>query len=118
MAAPLPDPIIYPADALRVTPDVLPDLRRAVDDTLAQLSPHLERMMDEALLPEPWLGDPVSQASFEIYNNHVMGADDGPFHALLTYEQELLNISQRLADIQRNYDEAEAANTDLVRRMA
>jgi hypothetical protein len=53
-----------------------------------------------------------------VYNEHVMAAPDGPFHALLSYEQQLRAISERLAQIQRNYDEAEAANTDLVGRMA
>ncbi len=118
MAPPLPDPVIYNAAVLRVTPDVLPDLRRAVDDTLDQLSPHLDRMVDGALLPEPWLGDPVSRESYRVYNQNVMKKPDGPFHALRIYEQQLRVISERLAEIQRNYDEAEAANSDLVRRMA
>ncbi len=62
--------------------------------------------------------DPVSAESHRVYNDNVMGAKDGPFHALLTYEQQLRMISQRLAEIQRNYEKAEAANSELVRRMA
>ncbi len=117
MASPL-DPVIYPAAVLQVTPDVLPDLRRAVDDTLQKLTPHLDRMRREALLDQPWLGDPVSEASWRVYNERVVSAPDGPFHALLAYEQQLRAISERLAAIQRNYDEAEAVNADLVGRMA
>lgn len=118
MAPPLPDAVVYPATVLRVTPDVLPELRRAVDTTLDELTPHLKLMQKDAFLPEPWLGDPVSAESYRVYNEHVMAAPDGPFHALLSYEQQLRAISERLAQIQRNYDEAEAANTDLVGRMA
>jgi hypothetical protein len=110
--------VVYPAAVLRVTPDVLPQLRRAVDDTIRDLSPHLDRMTHEGFLPEPWLKDPVSAESHRVYNDNVMGARDGPFHALLAYEQQLRMISQRLAEIQRNYEEAEAANSELVRRMA
>ena len=118
MAPSLPDPVVYPAAVLRVTPDVLPELRKAVDSTLDELTPHLKRMADEAFLPEPWLGDPVSDESWRVYNERVMGAQDGPFHALLAYQQPLRTISQQLAQIQRNYDEAEAANAHLVGRTA
>ncbi len=111
-------PTVYPAAVLRVTPDALPELRRAIDSTLDELTPHLQFMHREAILPEPWLGDPVSHESCRVYNEHVMNAPDGPFHALLAYRQQLVAISERLAEIQRNYDEAEAANSDLVRRMA
>jgi hypothetical protein len=115
---PTPAPVVYSATTLRVTADVLPGLRRAVDDTIKELSPHLQRMQDGAVLDAPWLDDPVSTESYRVYNDNVMRAKDGPFHALLSYEQQLRTISQRLAEIQRNYDEAEAANSDLVRRMA
>ncbi len=118
MIPPPSGPTVYAAAVLRVTPDVLPELRRAVDTTLDELTPHLKLMQHGAYLPEPWLGDPVSAESYQVYNDNVMGAKDGPFHALLAYEEQLRMISQRLAEIQRNYDEAEAANTDLVRRMA
>ena len=118
MVSLLPNPVVYPAVVLRVTPDVLPELRKVVDRTLQELSPHLELMQKEAFLPQPWLGDPISHESYRVYNEHVMGAPDGPFHALLAYERQLVAISERLAQIQRNYDEAEAANGDLVRRMA
>lgn len=46
-----------------------------------------------------------------------MTARDSPFHSLLLYGQQLRAISERLAQIQHNYDETEAANTDLVGRM-
>lgn len=115
--APLPDPVIYPAAVLRVSPDVLPELRRAVDNALAELSPHLQLMQTEAYLYEPWLKDPISKKSWHIYNANVMTAHDGPFRSLLIYEQQLRTISERLAEIQRNYDAAEAANIDLVGRM-
>ncbi len=111
-------PTVYPAAVLRVTPDALPELRRAVDNTLDELTPHLQTMYRAAILPEPWLRDPVSAETHRVYNENVMGAHDGPFHALLMYQRQLVTISERLAEIQRNYDEAEAANSDLVRRMA
>lgn len=55
---PLPGSVVYPAAVLRVTPDVLPELRRTIDNTLNELSPRLRRMAREGFLPEPWLGDP------------------------------------------------------------
>ncbi len=118
MAPQEPAHVVYPAATLRVTADVLPELRRAVDTTLDELSPHLQIMQREGLLPEPWLSDPISAESYRVYNEQVMNAADGPFQALLAYERQLISISERLAEIQRNYDEAEAANSDLVRRMA
>lgn len=116
--APLPpDPVVYPAAVLRVTPDVLPELRRAIDSTLDELSPHLDRMTREGFLEEAWLGDSVSEKSYRVYNDVVMRDPNGPFQSLLTYEEQLRAISQRLAQIQHNYDETEATNTDLVGRM-
>lgn len=115
--APSSDPTVYSAAILRVTPDVVPELRRAIEDTLEELSPHLQRMQDEAVLEEPWLGDSVSEKSYRVYNEVVMRDPNGPFHSLLLYEQQLRAISERLAQIQHNYDAAEAANSDLVARM-
>ncbi len=117
MIPPPSGPTVYAAAVLRVTPDVLPELRRAVDTTLDELTPHLKLMQHGAYLPEPWLGDPVSLKSYQVYNDHVMGARDGPVHAQLAYEEQLRLNSQRLTEIQRNYDEAEAATTDLVQKM-
>ncbi len=79
MIPPPSGPTVYAAAVLRVTPDVLPELRRAVDTTLDELTPHLKLMQHGAYLPEPWLGDPVSLKSYQIYNDHVMGARDGPW---------------------------------------
>ncbi len=118
MSSSQPDTVVYPAAVLRVPPDVVSGLRRAVDETLAELTPHLKRMQDEAFIDRPWLDDPISGESCRVYNENVMASHEGPFNALLLYQEQLRTISQRLAEVQRNYDEAEAANSDLVRRMA
>jgi hypothetical protein len=49
----VPDPTVYPAAVLRVAPQALPDLRAALDTVLAELTPLLQRMRQDAYIPEP-----------------------------------------------------------------
>ena len=101
------EPMLYRAATLRVDPDTLPAIRIAIDATLAELSPHLVRMQEEAHIPEPWLGDSASFETWEFYERHVMGAADGPFHAILAYERQLVAIRDRLAEIEADYARTE-----------
>jgi glutamate synthase domain-containing protein 1 len=104
---------VYPAAVLVVGPEALPRLRRALDDTLVELSPLLERMQREAHIPEPWLGDSASYATWAVYTERVMGAPDGPFRAMVAYERQLVAIRDRLGEIERAYAENEATTGDL-----
>jgi hypothetical protein len=59
-------------------------------------------------MPEPWLGDSASYESWVFYTDHVMGAPDGPFQAMLAYERQLVAIRDRLTEIQAAYDRNES----------
>ena len=102
------DPVVYPSSTLRVDPDTLPALRSAIEATLSELRPHLALMRTEAHMPEPWLGDSASYESWVFYTDHVMGAPDGPFQAMLAYERQLVAIRDRLTEIQAAYDRTES----------
>lgn len=100
--------VLYPSATLRVDPDTLPALRSAIQTTLTELTPHLDRMRDEGHMPEPWLGDSASYETWAFYTDHVMGAPDGPFQAMLAYERQLVVIHTRLTEIQAAYDRNES----------
>ena len=100
--------VVYPSSTLRVDPDTLPALRAAIENTLTELTPHLDRMRDDGHMPEPWLGDSASYESWVFYTDHVMGAPDGPFQAMLAYERQLVAIHARLTEIQAAYDRNES----------
>ncbi|WP_300007879.1 hypothetical protein [Pseudonocardia sp.] len=104
----MPDPTQYPPAVLRLHPDAVPGVRVAIDATLDELSPLLRRMEDEAVMPEPWLGDSASHSVWTAYNEGVMRAPDGAFRAVLAYESQLLTIRDRLVEIERHYARNEA----------
>ena len=107
------EPIFYPPSRLRVDPELLPALRSAIEATLAELGPHLTEMRSGAHMPEPWLGDSASFETWAFYTDHVMGAAEGPFHALLAYERQLVAIRDRLTKIQADYDRTESGTAAL-----
>ncbi|WP_141277827.1 hypothetical protein [Pseudonocardia hydrocarbonoxydans] len=102
------EPVVYPPSTLRVDPETLPALRSAIDVTLAELGPHLTEMRTSGHMPEPWLGDSASFETWAFYTDHVMGAPDGPFQALLAYEAQLVAVRDRLVEIQAEYDRTES----------
>ena len=102
------EPVVYPPATLRVDPDSLPALRSAIEATLAELRPHLMEMRSGDHMPEPWLGDSASFETWAFYTDHVMGAPDGPFQALLAYEAQLVAVRDRLVEIQAAYDGTES----------
>ena len=107
------DAVQYPASTLRVAPGAIPALTRAIDDTVRELRPLLDVMQREANMPEPWLGDSASYATWAVYTERVMGAPDGPFRAMVAYERQLVAIRDRLGEIERAYAENEAATGEL-----
>jgi hypothetical protein len=107
------DPVLYPAAVLRVDPHAVPDLRAALDTVLHELRPLLLRMRSDAWIPEPWMGDSESHRMWSAYNENVMAADDGPFQAMLAYEQQLTAARERLAGIEEAYRRTEGENSDL-----
>lgn len=107
----------YPPTTLRVNAQALPNLRAAYDSALDELRVELGRLGDVGHLAGPWLGDPVSQKTFEFYNRRVMQAPDGPYQALLAYEAELMRVRDQLAAIEADYRRTEDDNTALVGRL-
>ena len=113
----MPDPTVYPAAVLRVTPQALPDIRTALDSVLAELSPQLMRMLYEAWIPEPWMGDSESHRMWTSYITKVMTAEDGPYKAMLAYEAQLSAARDRLAEIEDADRRTEGDNSDLWGRL-
>lgn len=69
---------VFPPAVLRVPPGAIPAVRKALDDTLEELTPHLFAMRRDGYIHEPWLGDPMSEYVRVTYNATVMDAPDGP----------------------------------------
>lgn len=67
-------------------------------------------------MPEAWLRDSASWETWQAYQGNVMGAPDGPFQSMRSYEQQLIAIGSRLDEIERGYAENEAATADLFGR--
>ena len=103
----------YPPTTLRVSPRALPAMRAAYNDALDDLRVQLRKLDDVGHLAGPWLGDPVSQQTFEFYNRRVMEAPDGPYHALLAYEAELVRVRDQLAAMEADYRRTEGENVEL-----
>lgn len=107
----------YPPATLRLSPQALPAMRAAYDRALEELGPELRRLGEVGHMQGPWLGDPVSAQTYEFYNARVMGAPDGPYAALLAYEQELVRVRDRIADMEADYRRTEGDNVELWGRL-
>lgn len=107
----------YPPAVLRVSAQALPSMRAAYDAALVDLRSALGRLDDVGHLPGPWLGDPVSKRTVDFYNERIMTAPDGPYHALLAYEAELVRVRDQLAAMEADYRRTEDENTALVGRL-
>jgi hypothetical protein len=103
----------YPPAVLRVDPSAIPAVREALDQTVRELDQHLPRMALEAYIHEPWLGDPESARVAAFYNDRVMSAPDGPYHALLRYRDELASARDQLAATEAEYRRTEGDNAAL-----
>jgi hypothetical protein len=101
------------AMTLRVDPGELGALRTAFADAAEAIGREVLALRRDGLLGEPWLGDEVSRAVRDFYNQRVMVAADGPYAALVAYEAELSRVRDTLArmvtEYQRAEDEATAA---------
>lgn len=107
----------YPPATLRVGSRALPAMLAAYEAALDDLGPELRRLADVGRFAGPWLGDPVSQKTFEFYNRRVMDAPDGPYQALLAYETELLRVRDQLAAMEADYRRTEGENAELLGRL-
>jgi hypothetical protein len=107
-------PIEAPRVDLYLEPEQIPALRAAIEESLDELTPQLDRLAGVGRIDEPWLGDPASAAVAAEYNLRVMDSPDGPYAALRAYEAELVRILDNLTQMEGNYRRAEAGVADRV----
>jgi hypothetical protein len=98
---------------LRLTPHAIPAMRAAFEKALADLAHQLMFLRRDGVIPEPWLGDPVSASVVNYYNERVMFASDGPYAALRAYEAELLKVRDNLQVMEDHYRRTEGDNAAL-----
>jgi hypothetical protein len=103
----------YPPVKLRLEPHAIPAVRAAVDTALAELVPQLIRLRQDGVIPEPWLGDPMSRKVVDHYQAQVMNGLDGPYAALRAYEAELLKVRDNLQVLEDHYRRTEGDNAAL-----
>jgi hypothetical protein len=96
-------PSLNPPEQLRLELQAIPAVRAAVDDALAELSSQLLRLRHQAIIPEPWLGDPTSASVLAHYQQRVVEAADGPLAAMRAYEAELVRIRDTLQVMEDQY---------------
>ncbi|NMH81720.1 hypothetical protein HF577_32105 [Pseudonocardia xinjiangensis] len=96
---------------------MLPAVRAAFDEALAELTPQLVRLGIDGLIPQPWLGDPVSATVATYYQANVMDAPEGPYAALRAYEAELLKVRDNLQVLEDHYRRTEGENAALWGRL-
>lgn len=104
--------------ALHVQPGTLPAVRAAVDDALAELATQLALLTRGAFIPEPWMGDPISEDARVFYNTTVMEAKDGPLAALFAYQAELIRVRDSVKAMEDHYRRTEGDNIALWGRQA
>jgi hypothetical protein len=96
-------PGAHPAVTLRVDSNALPAVKAAFDEAIAEVRSHTRRLGRAALIPEPWLGDPISSSAQTHYNTVVMESSDGSYAAMTAYVNELLRIRESLQAMEDQY---------------
>ncbi len=103
-----------PAHAvLRVEPETIPQLRSLFAEALDLLRVKLDDLQRNGRMVDAWMHDPVSARMRDLYNQHVMDAPDGGYHALRAYEAELKRVYDALGEMERRYRTAEDENAAL-----
>jgi hypothetical protein len=111
-------PSAVPPVTLHVQPDALPAVRAAVEEGITDLQVQLMHLTNGAFIPEPWMGDPISEDVRVFYNTTVMESKDGPMAALLAYQSELTRIHDNLKAMEDHYRQTEGDNAALWGRQA
>jgi hypothetical protein len=93
----------HPAGLLHIQPDTIPAVRAAFEEALSELAPHLQRLQQEAVISEPWLGDETSASVVTHYTQRVIEADQGPLAAMREYELELTRTLASLKAAEDSY---------------
>jgi hypothetical protein len=106
-------PGTFPPVTLQLEPHAIPAVRVAIDEALTELTHQLMQLRRDGVIPEPWLGDPISAKVVDYYNARVMFAPDGPYAALRAYEVELLKVRDNLQVLEDHYRRTEGENAAL-----
>jgi hypothetical protein len=106
-------PGTHPSVRLYVEPHALPAVRAAFDESLDELGAQIHRLRTGGYIPQPWLGDPVSETVQTHYNAKVMDAADGPYAAMVAYQAELSRIRDTLQAMEDHYRRTEGDNAAL-----
>jgi hypothetical protein len=103
---------------LHVQPNALPAVRAAVEEGLTDLQVQLMRLTNGAFIPEPWMGDSISEDARVFYNTTVMESPSGSLAALVAYQAELTRIRDSLKATEDHYRRTEGDNVALWGRHA
>jgi hypothetical protein len=96
-------PGAHSAVTLRVDRNALPAVKDAFDEAIAEVRSHTRRLGRAALIPEPWLGDPISSSTQMHYNAVVMESADGSYAAMTAYVNELIRVRESLQAMEEQY---------------
>ncbi|TWF74777.1 hypothetical protein FHX44_11659 [Pseudonocardia hierapolitana] len=105
-------------EQLRLEPQAIPTVRAAVEEGLAELGTQLVRLRQQAIIPQPWMGDLTSEFVRNEYQQRVIEAVDGPLAAIRGFEAELTRILDSLKAMEDHYRRTEGNNTALWGRKA
>ena len=92
-----------PSVTLHLQPHALPSVRAAFDEALNDLGVQLAQLTRAGLIPEAWMGDPISEQVRAFYNTTVMESEAGSLAALLAYQTELTRVRNSLQAMEAQY---------------
>jgi hypothetical protein len=98
---------------LRIEPHAIPALRRAFEESAAEVGQHVGRLRREGYIYEPWLGDDISKKTQKYYNDQVMDSEEGALAAMIAYEAELRSAAEQLKQMEEHYRRTEGENAAL-----
>jgi hypothetical protein len=107
-----------PSLTLQLQPQSLPTVRTAFEEALNELGVQLAQLSRAGFIPEPWMGDRISEDVRVFYNQTVMESPDGSLAALLAYQDELTRIRDSLKAMEDHYRRTEGDNAALWGRQA
>ncbi|WP_199439499.1 transcriptional regulator [Umezawaea beigongshangensis] len=88
--------------ALSVSPEAIPDLRRAFSTALGKLDEQIELAITGVRI-RPWAGDPVSEEAADKFNERSFEEEDSALNALQSYQQQLKTAMDNLDRVEREY---------------
>lgn len=97
---------------------MIPNLRNAFAEALAQLNDALTGLRREGNLSTPWLGDEVSNEVAAHYTSRAMDGPGSSYESLVAYRDELGRIHDTLQQMEDDYRRTEGDNAAVWGRKA